>query len=242
MARDLAYNDGRTTLNDLTIFGNEGLIPEDPGELMTDIFGLSTVTTVWKCPIDRRNLIPPMLVRHPLYPYTNMERRRIQMGQGHFIITGDFAGVENSTSIPIYELCLGVADEPIVTHPKFEAGIGGTPSAPLHGAIFLGPDGQVSSDDEVGQFAYFNHSTTEFVGIESYLAADQMTWRQRYVSVFIPDTSQVGYINSPPGPHPSAPNWIQVGANYEQRGLAYFITNEWRASGRRGWSNTIYSR
>jgi hypothetical protein len=241
MARDLLYNDGRTTLQDLTIFGNEGLIPEDPGELMTDIFGLSTVTTVWKCPIDRRNLIPPMLVQHPIYTFANMERRRIQMGQGYLIITGDFAGVEGTTSIPIYELCIGVADEPIVTHPKFAGSIGGTPSDPLNGAIFLGPDGQVSSDNETAQFAYFNHSTN-FVGIESYLAADQMTWRERYVSRFQPNASNVGYINFPPGGPPGASNWIQISANFEQRGLSYFITNEWRAGGRRGWNNTIYTR
>jgi len=242
MARDLSYNDGRTTLTDLTIFGNEGLIPEDPGELMTDIFGLSTVTTIWKCPIDRPNLIPGMLVAHPIYTFAHMERRRIQMGQGYYIITGDFAGVDGGTSIPIYELCLGVADEPIVTHPKFISDIGGTPSAPKNGAIFLGPDGQISSDDAVGQFSYFNHSTNEFVGIESYLAADQMTWRERYVSVTTPSSSNVGFISSPPGGAPSAVNWIQISANFEQRGLAYFITNEWRASGRRGWSSTIYSR
>jgi hypothetical protein len=212
----------------------------NPGELMTDIFGLSTVTTVWKLKADAAVFsLLPMLMQHPIYTFTNMERRRVQISEGYYIVTGDFAGVDGGRSPSIYELCLGVADEPIETHPDFESDIGGTPSNPLHGAIFLGPDGQPSSDNATGRFAYFNHSTN-LVGIESYLAADQMTWRERYVINTQPTPGNVGHIDSPAGPAPVAINWIKLSCNYEQRGLAYFVTNEWRASGRRGWNTLIY--
>jgi hypothetical protein len=183
-----------------------------------------------------------MFSAHPIYTWTNLERRRVQIGEGIMTITGDYAGV-NGESAHIFELCLGIADEPIVTHPRFTSDIGGLPSAPLHGAVFLDPDGNVTTDDAIGNFAYFNHST-EFAGIESYLAADQMTWRERYVSRAEPDASHVGKISNPSfGPYgtpPGTTNWLQISCTFEQRGVCFFVTNEWRAGGRRGWNTTIY--
>jgi hypothetical protein len=212
----------------------------NPGELMTDIFGLSTCTAVWKLKGDSNVFsLLPMLMAHPLYPFTHMERRRVQISEGYYIVTGEFAGVDGGRSPSIYELCLGVADEPIETHPNFRTTIGGSPSNPLNGAIFIGPDGLPSDDDSIARFSYFNHSTN-LVGIESYLAADQMTWRERYVINVQPTPGNVGHIDAPAGPAPSATNWLKISCNYEQRGLAYFVTNEWRASGRRAWNPSIY--
>lgn len=248
-SRTLSYATGYSgTLTDLNLLGTDGLVVESPGELMTDIFGLSTCTAVLKCPIDRSNLWPGLLTSHPIYPNLHMERRRIQMSEGYYVITAEYAGIlGGGTSLAVYELCIGVADEPIETHPKFTSEIGGTPSNPMHGAVFLGPDGQPTSDDAVGQFAYFTHiadgSDNPFAGIESYLAADQVTWRERYVSASAPGGATPGKISSPPGGYgglPSAVNWILVSRSFEQRGLSFFVTNEWRAGGRRGWNTTIY--
>ena len=223
-----------------TVFGNDITI-EESGELVTDIYGLSTVTTVLKIAQDAPNLVPAMFSLHPIYQYTALERRREQHRDGYIIVTGDYAGV-NGTSQPIYELTVGVQDEPIVAHPKFISSIGGTPSAPRNGAVFLGPDGQVTTDDSVGQFAYFKVDS-DFAGVESYLAADFVTWRERYATNSLFFYSDIGFLSSPSGGPPvQATNWIKISSNIERRGLCWMVTNEWRAGGRRGWNQTIYSR
>lgn len=230
-------------------FGNNGLILESPGDLHTDIYGLETCTAVFKCPMDNFSLVPAMFSFHPIFGYLNMERRRVSITPGFLVITGEYAGIPGGSTVPIYEISIGLADEPIVTHPKFTNYIGGTPSTPLNGAIFLDPDGEVTSDDSLGQFAYFSHTAggiqNAFAGIDSYLAADQIVWREKYYSLARPViTQQVGYIMPPAGPVPSVsgPNWLFTGCTYEQRGNVYFVCNEWRNSGRRGWNQTIYTR
>lgn len=230
------------TIGDLLYYG-DSIIIVDPGEVVTDLFGLETSTVVWKIAENNSGAIPSMFSPHPdpNYPYLNLERRRIQKQDGWIVFTGDYAGV-NGTSEAVYELTVGVQDEPIVSHPKFVSSIGGTPSAPLHGAVFLGPDGQITSDNSLGQFAYFSVNS-DFAGIEGYLAADFMTWRERYCTNSLIVYNDIGFISPPNGIVPvTAINWIKVSMNIEQRGLSYVVCNEWRAGGRRGWNNTIYTR
>lgn len=221
-------------------FGSDKVIQEE-GALSTDLYGLSTITTVWKIVFGREDLIPEMFSRHPYYVYAALERRRIEHQGGFLIVTCDYAGVDG-TSASVFELTVGVQDEPIVSHPKFVSSIGGKPSAPLNGAVFIGPDGAITTDDSVGQFAYFAVNSN-FAGIESYLAADFMTWRERYCTNGYVIYSDIGFLSSPSGGPPvGATNWIKISTNLEQRGLSYVICNEWRAGGRRGWNPTIYSR
>lgn len=235
------------------IYGNTGLITESPGELMTDLYGLSTCTTVWKCPTTHPEYIPPMFAFHPLYPFVNMERRRVTIQGGFFIITGEFAGIDGGQTVPIYELCLGLGEDPIEVHPKFISTLGGTPSAPLNNAIFVGPDGSKSADDATGRFDYFprqlsDGSDNPLGGISSFLDMSQAVWRERFYTTARPsDMSFVGHIESPEGPVPalgtiggSVQNWLLQALTYEQRGLCYSVTKEWRASGFRGWNVDIY--
>ena len=59
------------------------------------------------------------------------------------------------------------------------------------------------------------------------------------------DFGDVGCVDFPEGNAPQLPtgrNWLYVGLVWEQRGLTYSVKKEWRASGRRGWNNDIYSR
>jgi len=245
MARTINYNDGYRTLTNLTLYGLDGLRIRNPGELMTDLYGLDTVTTVWEAPSDLPQASWPVLFSaHPLFPWTAMERRRVQIGEGVMTITADYAGVNGQTA-HIFEACLGVGDETIESHPKFVSTIGGKPSAPLNGAIFLDPDGNITTDDSLGRFAYFSHmiggSVNPFIGIESYLAADQYTIREKYVLEGSITLGPVGFIDSPPFNPGSAVNFIKISCNIERRGLCFFVTNEWRAGGRRGWNPTIYT-
>lgn len=241
MSRTISYNDGQVTKADLVLLGQDGLQVQDPGELTTDRYGLSTVTTVWRAPADLpKTSWPAIYSPHPLYPFAQLDRRRVQIQGGHTIITGEYAGVDGATD-SVYELTVGVQDEPIVSHPQFVSSIGGRPSAPLHGAIFLDPDGAVTTNDDIGQFAYFKVGS-DFAGIESYLAADFVTWRQRYCTNVVVVYGDVGHISAPAGgPLVSPSNWIKISTNIERRGAAFMVCHEWRAGGRRGWNSIIYS-
>jgi hypothetical protein len=239
-------------LVNLNYFGNPGLMTESPGQLVTDIYGLDTCTAVFKCPSDRFDLVPLMFSYHPLFPWVNMERRRLDVSpegnRGYLVITGEFAGVAGSTE-PIYELDLGLSEEPIQTHHKFVSEIAGTPSAPLHGAIFLDSEGSITEDDSLGVFDKFittiDGDLNPFAGLESYLDFSNAIWRRTVLQTFPPvDLYQLGYIDYPDGPFPAlyaGQNWLFVGESYIQRGLVYSVKTEWRASGRRGWNSTIYS-
>jgi hypothetical protein len=234
----------------LTLFGADGLVVQDPGDVHTDIYGLETCTAIFKAPEDRFDLVPLMFIAHPLFTYLNMERRRLEITPGYLIITGEFAGIPADT-VPIYELSLGVADEPIESHPSFVDSIGGSPSNPLNGAYFIDPaTGGRSTDNSSGEFSHFTTTLCDgtlntFAGISAYFSADQITWRERYVTTGRPsDATSVGHIQNPAGPYPTPPsggNWLYASLNYEQRGLCYFVTKEWRASGRRQWNSSIYS-
>lgn len=246
--RNISFFDGQRTLDYLTIYGNDQFMIEDPGDVHTDLYGLESCTAVFKMPQDRFDLVPPMFAYHPLFTYLNMERRRLAITPGYLIVTGEFVGIPGGQTTPIYEIAVGLADEPIETHPKFVTDIGGTPSSPKNGAVFLDPDGDISTDDAIGRFAYFSHmvggTLNTFAGIDSYLAADQISFRQKFYATFRPNlTQQVGFINFPQGPAPpvSGPNWLLISCTYEQRGNIFFICNEWRNSGRRGWNTTIYA-
>lgn len=241
MSRVISYNDGQTTKSDLVLFGTDGLIVQDPGELNTDRYGLSTITTVWRAPADYpEGSWPQIFSSHPLHGWAQLDRRRVSIQGGQTIITGEYAGVENGTSDSVFELTVGVQDEPIVSHPQFVSAIGGKPSSPLNGAVFLDPDGVITTNDEIGQFAYFKVGSS-FAGIESYLAADFITWRQRYCTNFLILNNDIGHISTPSGPWISPSNWIKISSNVERRGAAFMVCHEWRAGGRRGWNSTIYA-
>lgn len=227
----------------LEYHGNAGLITEKPGEVNTDIYGLETCTAVYKCPMDRLDLIPAMFSQHPIFTYLYMERRRVSIDPGFLTITCEYAGIPGSITVPIYEIVWGTSEEPIETHPKFISDIAGTPSNPLNGAIFLDETGVLTQDDSRGIFSGFR-SGSEFAGVTSYLDLAQMTWRVTFMTTDRPvSLSGVGHISSPAGPAPSPSdggNWLYVGLTYTQRGIIYSVQEEWRGSGRNGWNETIY--
>lgn len=249
MGRDLGQGYTLGPAGVLEIFGTSDLIVES-GDVHTDIYGLETCTAVFKLPQDMTSAIPRMRAFHPIFTYLSMERRRVSITPGYLVITGEFAGIRGGFTESIYELSLGCSDEPIETHPRFISEIGGSPSSPLNGAIFVDPsNGKKTTIDAIGVFDHFqlldNRALNSLSGISSYLEASQMCWRERYCANSRPsDLSNVGHIATPAGPYPSPPsggNWLYMGANYEQRGSCFFITREWRASGRRGWNQLIYS-
>jgi hypothetical protein len=237
------------SLDHSNFFGNRALVIEVLGELSTDLYGLTTCSLTAKCPQDRWDLVPPLFDYHPLFSYLNVERQRIQIKDGFLWINLEYAGITGAVTTPIYELSLGVGETPIEAHPKFATQIGGTPSAPLNGAIFLHPStNQITTDNTKGVFdrfaSQFAGGPNIYAGVTSYIDFGQATWRVRQYQTFQPaDISYVGKISWPEGPAPSlggARNWLLQSVNFERRGNVYGVTKEWRASGPRGWDPIVY--
>src|SRR6266446_8774597 len=140
-------------------FGNPNLIIELPGEVTTDPYGLETCTTVFKCSMDRWDLVPSLFSANPFLSYLRMEKRQVSISgegsRGFLRIAGEYAGIPGGQSVPIFEVGVGVGEEPIQTHKNFVSGIGGKPSSPLNGAVFLDETGAPSSDDAKGIFSEF---------------------------------------------------------------------------------------
>src|SRR5215472_7929154 len=227
-------------------YGNQLLVIEVPGELVTDLYGLSTCTLIATAPMNRLDLVPGLFTPHPIWTYLTVERQRVTIKDARLNIALDYAGVPGSTQ-PIYELVAGVGEEPIETHPRFIY-FAGRPSAPLNGAWFIDPNsGQQSDNDDTAIFSHFtllvDGALNPKAGISAYLDFSQACWRQRYYSTAYPnDAAYLGSIQWPPGA-PSlgaSRNWIYQGLTFEQRGIVYGITREWKASGFRGWDPDIY--
>jgi len=247
---DSASSAGSTP--DFNYYGSEAFL-EDQGRLTTDIFGLQTATARFKYPSSTPfATVPSLFDAHPNYGWLHIERQEIDVAPGFLIITNGYAGIAGglSASAPIYELCVGVGEEPIETHPDFATTIAGTPSSPLNGAIFVDYEtGKKTTDDDKGVFQEFlpiiSGARNIYAGVTAFLSPDQLTWRERLVTTSRPsDISNVGHIDSPSGPAPSlggSRNWLLMGITYEQRGIVYFVTTEWRASGPSGWITDIYA-
>lgn len=242
-----------------TFYGAPGLVIDILGDLNTDLYGLSTCSLTATCPQNRYDLIPAMFSFHPVFTWLHVERQRVRIQEGRLNITCEYAGIIGGQTEPIYELSLGLSEEPIQTHPNFTVNatgggdgqpIAGTPSEPKHGAIFKDDRGRITTNDATGNFVEFRSQLgvgvpNPFAGIVSYLDFGSATWRKRWYSVSRPtDITYLGHIQYPEGPAPGLGglrNWLYVGLNYEQRGLVYGITKEWKASGRLPWNPNIYT-
>ncbi|MDR0532711.1 MAG: hypothetical protein LBH01_02030 [Verrucomicrobiales bacterium] len=245
---------GKRKFHSCTLYGFDGLLLADGVEITTDRYGLDTSECLFSCPTDKvlqfRN---SGLTNHPIFAWLEREKQTIKMSPGLSAITCYYAGILDINTEPVYELCIGEAQEPIETHPEFVSKIGGKPSVPLNGAIFLDKYGNPTDSDAEGIFERFRIWTGEayasgknrFAGVSSYMDASQVRWKKNWCSVIRPyDITSLSDINYPEGPYPSlgkGRNWRYVGLTYQQRGLCYTITKEWQASGAGGWIPQIYS-
>jgi hypothetical protein len=234
---------------ELNVYGYTGLILESAGSNVTDIYGLETCTAVFKA-VDGE--VPAMFTYHPIFTWLHLERRRVDISpegfRGFTVTTAEFAGISGPT-VPIYELDLGLSEEPIETHPLFVSDIAGTASAPLNGAIFVDEStGRITSDEAHAVFSKFQTTIggvrNPFAGISAYLDFSNSIWRKTQMLPTNPaDLTTLGKIATPDGPVPAldtGQDWLFTGMSYVQRGLVFSVKWEWRASGRRGWNETIY--
>lgn len=248
--------------------GSTGIITEDYGTLHTDRTSLSTCTAVFKIKQTSWTSLPNVNTPHPIFGYIGMESRDLSFSGGWAIAKCSYAGIDDSSSEgtpPIYELVVGLSEEPIETHPKFVTDIAGTSVAPANGAVFekLGNDGGIiatfsstnPNPDQTNANCVFKKFLTfkgkdlnPYAKGEVYLSATNMTWRKTYnIKASLSTIKNAGKIDRPEGSPPDLDpggkiNWLNMGINMTKRGSAYTCVQEWRASGRQGWNKTVYGK
>lgn len=136
------------------------------------------------------------------------------------------------------------SQEPIESHPDFTTAIGGTPSSPLHGAIF---------DPSTGEFTGFpvidpdepTALPSRFAGLKSYLMP-QETFTSNTVEFSYPtDLDNVGQVFNPDIPLPTLPggtrSWLNTGIRVQNIANVYFRTQRTgMLSGPRNWLPEVY--
>lgn len=150
-------------------------------------------------------------------------------------ITCDYLGIFRDPTVYQIEFVGNVGEEPIETHKDFVSRIGGKSSAPLNRAKF---------DLETGEFLGFPaDAPKDLGGTRGYLnpaCTVRVSWFTRNASMGL---YSLGEIASPPGNIPNPPdsrNWLKTNWGRRGFGLIYQITEEYTASGRRGWNRLVY--
>jgi hypothetical protein len=246
----------------LELFGQQGLRLSDPGVLKTSRTGMASCTAVWEIKKSNYRNLRGIGTPHPIFSILSMESSEVQLKGAYAVQTANYTGVEAQYDdlSPTYELVVGLSEEPIETHTKFQTDIGGTPMAPLNGAMFENQatkiwvfDGSTDTAADNNGYLFRGFMVTDpdtgllnsYAKIEHYLEASQLTWRRTTARrTSATSIAAVGKIGTPKGPAPSLPagrNWLYMGLTQTQRGNVYSVVEEWRASGRRGWNTTIYS-
>lgn len=235
--------------------GNSGIILEDPGTLHEDRTGLATCTAVWVTRRANWGSFPKINTAHPIFGYIGIESRSISFKGAFARCECNYAGIDANETEPVYELVVGLSEDPIDTHVDFVTKIGGKPSSPLHGAVFkhikTGAKfytGAVAPGDDGYVFDSFmlliGSDKNPYAKVETYMEASCMTWKKSWNKrLDNNDISKVGHIDTPDGRPPSLKspaNWLNMGVTLTKRGTCYAATQEWRASGRAGWLREVY--
>ncbi len=203
------------------------------GNVTVDKYGLATGQVTWWA-FSYDVMLGSRIIRigspHPKAPSLGCEKIEYVDTEGGATAVASYAGLLGGAT-PIYEIDSGSSCEPIETHPDF-ASFAGSLGAEVNGAIF---------DPDNGSFLKFgNDAPNEFRGVTSYLVPTPIV-RRTTISLSAPSTSTVGRRESPPATFGAVGTWLKVSVNSERRGNVYVSREEWKASGPRGWSTTIYS-
>jgi hypothetical protein len=154
----------------------------------------------------------------------------------------------DSTAPEVYEVIASVQEEPISSHPAFTSSTGIFSQSIVDAA----GTANVNFDGDNIFVSFGKNSTNNFFGIQSYLSP-QISYRRIYSSGTAPTlgtTSKVAYIfTTPAGSPPTIPsgrNWLQIGVgiknngNYKTSAGQWEITEDYKASGQKGWNNAVY--
>lgn len=218
------------------------------GELVTDRKGLVTGRMVYKVKVEGWDFMPALNSEHPYAWWATMERRSVRFAPGFWLVSCDYAGVESEVAEPVYDFNPGTGNEPIETHDKFVEELGGKPSDPQNGAVFVDGAGNETEDDAVGSFDRFKlveaGVQNPLAGVREFLTANNTTWTKSWTQRTKPSgASKPVQIGSPAGSPPSFAagfNWLELPVAFTKRGSAYDCRQTWLLSGPKGWNTTIY--
>lgn len=238
-------------LPNIRIYGYTGVRQLPNFEHFEDRYGLVTATLEFEGQAqDLYAQTPKPGSAHPLAPHLICEERTIRGGGVWARATLKYCGMQpdkGDESDAVYSLRFGTSAEPIELHPDFKDTIGGTPSNPRNGAIFMDSEGNITDDDATGYFErfalYVSGTKNPFAGISTYLDTGEIIWSKRYTKRTAPSMSNILEIDTPDGDYPNlgeGRNWIKLPPQYEKRARVYTVEEQWRASGRGGANATIY--
>ena len=151
-------------------------------------------------------------------------------------ITCDYLGIFRDPTIYQIEFIGNVGEEPIETHKDFVSKIGGTAASPKNAAKF---------DLETREFIGFPaDAPSDLGGVRGYLNPAS-TVRISWFTKNAPTAGlfDLGSIRNPPGNVPKPPdsrNWLKTNWSRRDFGLIFQITEEYTASGKKGWNRLIY--
>lgn len=242
--------------------GNSGVFVKNYGSLSTDYTGLSSASAEFMTKRENWAALPKILAPHPIFKFLGMTHSDVDLDEAWAIMRAEYKGAlipggDGFTS-PVYELCVGLTEEPIETHPDFVSKIAGNPTNPKNGAMFrnlrnpnsIATAASKATTNSGWVFIGFEISADRgstknpFYGIERYLDVGNITWRERrHGRRGTRAISEAGTVQNPRGPAPNLParrNWMNMGTTSTDEGSATSFSTEWRASGPNGWNKTIY--
>jgi hypothetical protein len=237
-----------------TYFGNPGLIRNPGGELITDRKGLVTGQVSYKVRPGRWADMPVVGSVHPDASFCVMERRKVRMDPGFWVVLGDYVGCEVEKTEPVYDFNPGVGTEPLEITKNFVTEIAGKPSAPLNGAIFLDEEGNLTTDDTKGVFERFkalkaDGTANPWAGTENFLTLNNGIYTKAWVSRAKPtgiagSEKPLKIVTELPGPQPTFGgnyNWLEFPPAYSSRGGVFENRQSWLLSGPKGFNTVIYN-
>ncbi len=183
-----------------------------------------------------RSRVPAIGSSHPDFSQAQCYNSVLAINENELAeITCDYLGITRDPTTPVIEFIGNTGEEPIETHHKFVSHIGGRPGSPLNLAKF---------DLETGEFIGFPADAPEDLGGVRGFLSPASTVR---VTFFTASNSwglyRLGQITNPPGSVPRPPgsrNWLKTNWSRRDFGNIYQITEEYTASGERGWNRIIY--
>lgn len=141
-------------------FGDTDSLYASPGwGIRNDGFGLLESTISIRTSQDNKDALPRKGDTHPRDERLFLYRKEVnKVAAGLIEVRLEYAGIEQTDRTEVrLSISSSSSTDPIETHPNFAEKIGGKPSAPLNGAVFIDPASNLpTSDDKVGVFTEFS--------------------------------------------------------------------------------------
>lgn len=163
-------------------------------------------------------------------------------------LTETFQG-QSSTRTLQQNAVNSTGEDPIETNYNFLVGHDGDPSIVEFsgGALTAGDSVNATTGgavfDSDGKFLYFNKlAKRNLFGVTSYLNPN-LTYRRSFTTSTTPSLTAVGRIITASSDFPTTiagATWLCTGIQYVQRGKTFEVSQDFRASDRKGWNTYVY--